>query len=373
MNQRERILSVYRGDSPDVVPYMLDLSHWYYHRNRKPWDLTVSYARPETELIDYHRRNGVGFYVPNLASHYTASYGPGVRSEVLRGERGGEPEIVWKLYTPLGSIERRRVWEPGSYSWAISRWGVRDERDLRVLAFALASREYTALWDRYEAWRAAVGDYGVVYALAGYSAMGQLLHYWMGSAETILATVDWPRTMHAVVDEINRNNLKLVDLLAQSPAEVICMGDNFSGDMQPPAFFREWSEPFYAEAVRRLHAAGKFVAVHVDGRLRGAIGMIRDTGADCCDAVTPTPMGDLTPAQCRVEAGPGFILSGGVPPNLWLPDASLDSFRESVLAWLELRKASPRLIANAGDQVPPGAEESRIALMRDLVEAHGRF
>ena len=373
MTQRERILSVYRGTTPDVVPYMLDLSHWYYHRHQKPWDLTVSYERPETELIDYHRRNGVGFYVPNLASHYTASYGPDVRSEVQKGERGGEPEIVWRLHTPLGSIERRRVWEPGSYSWAISRWGVRDERDLRVLAFALASREYAPLWDRYEAWRAAVGECGVVYALAGYSAMGHLLHYWMGSAETILATVDWPDTMHAVVDEINRNNLKLVDLLAKSPAEVICMGDNFSGDMQPPSFFRQWSEPFYAEAVRRLHAAGKYVAVHVDGRLRGAIGMIRDTGADCCDAATPAPMGDLSPAECRAEAGADFILSGGVPPNLWLPEVPVARFRESVLDWLDLRKASPRLIANAGDQVPPGAEESRITLMRDLVEGHGRF
>ena len=29
------------------------------------------------------------------------------------------------------------------------------------------------------------------------------------------------------------------------------------------------------EAIRRLHAAGKFVAVHIDGMLRGALGMIR--------------------------------------------------------------------------------------------------
>lgn len=35
---------------------MLDLSHWFYHKFRKPWDLSVSYTKPETELIDYHRR-----------------------------------------------------------------------------------------------------------------------------------------------------------------------------------------------------------------------------------------------------------------------------------------------------------------------------
>jgi uroporphyrinogen-III decarboxylase len=175
------------------------------------------------------------------------------------------------------------------------------------------------------------------------------------------------------VDQINDNTLKLVDLLTTSPAEIIIMGDNFSSDLQPPRFFEKWSRPFYAEAIRRLHRAGKCVAVHIDGRLRGAIGMIRDAGADCGDAITPAPMGDLTPAECREEAGPGFILSGGVPPTLWLPDAPVEVFKRSVLDWLALRKASPRLIANAGDQVPPHAAEDRITIMRDLVEQYGRY
>jgi hypothetical protein len=31
------------------------------------------------------------------------------------------------------------------------------------------------------------------------------------------------------------------------------------------------------------------------------------------------------------------------------------------------------MIANAGDQVPPGADEDRIEIMRDMVEEFGRF
>ena len=84
-------------------------------------------------------------------------------------------------------------------------------------------------------------------------------------------------------------------------------------------------------------------------------------------------MGDLTPQECRDEAGPSLILSGGVAPNLWTKDASDQEFEQAVRAWLELQKRSPRLIANAGDQVPPGACEHRIALMRELVEKFGRY
>ena len=378
MTQRERILAVYEGRRPDVVPFMLDLSHWFYHRTGRPWDLTQSYERPESELIAYHRAHRVGFYVPNLATQYGVAYGEGVLSSVRKESREGRPEIVWRLETRSGSIERRRVWEPGSYSWAISSWGVRDERGLAVLAEALGSRSYEPLWDRFSAWRDEVGENGVVYALTGYSGMGHLLNYWMGVEGALLATADWPAAVRETVETINRNNLRLIDLLAASPAEVVCMGDNFSSDIQPPHFFESWSASYYREAVRRLHAAGKKVAVHVDGRLRGALAMIGSTGADCCDAVTPghadsAGRGDLSPAACRAEAGPELILSGGVAPELWLPGSPVGRFRQAVLEWLDTRGSSARLIAAAGDQVPPGAEEGRISLMRDLVEEHGRF
>ena len=54
MTARERILAVYRGQTPDVVPYMLDLSHWFYHKHHLPWDLSASYEEPEFELIAFH-------------------------------------------------------------------------------------------------------------------------------------------------------------------------------------------------------------------------------------------------------------------------------------------------------------------------------
>lgn len=373
MTQRERILSVYSGQTPDAVPFMLDLSHWYYHRHRKPWDLSTSYLEPEKDLIDYHREMGAGFYVPNLGSFFSVSYPDDVIVTTTKIELNGSPAITWKYETPVGSIERTRVWEESSYSWAIVDWTVETEEDLKVLEYALASRKFQPHFDRWEAWRDYVGDLGVVNIITGYSAMGQLLNYWMGVEGTMYATFDWPETVRGFIDRVNANNLDFIRMLAASPAEVVMMGDNFSCDIQPPSFFNEWSRDYYVEAVKILHAAGKYVPVHIDGRLRGALSMIRDTGADCADAVTPKPMGDLNPEECRAEAGPDFILSGGVPPNLWLPEVDVEVFKASVLRWLELRKISPRLIANAGDQVPPGAAEDRIEIMRDLVEARGRY
>lgn len=369
----ERILAVYRGETPDVVPYMLDLSHWFYHKNRQLWDLSHAYLEPERGLIDYHKRHGVGFYMPNLAAFFDSCYDEGVEATTEKIAVDGRPAIRWRLETPLGSVQRTRVWEDATYAWGTPTWGIRNEEDLRVLAYALSRRRFRPHWDRWTVWQDYAGDVGAVYLVFGYSAMGQLLNYWMGIERTMYAAADWPDTLQEFVDQVNACNLRCIDLLAQSPADVVILGDNFSSDIQPPRFFGRWSRPFYEEAVRRLHAAGKFVAVHIDGRLKGALGMIRDTGADCADAVTPAPMGDLTPEACRAEAGTDFILSGGVPPNVWLPNVAEEEFRAAVLCWLDLRKSSPRLIAAAGDQVPPGAVEDRIDIMRDLVERHGRY
>ena len=70
MTMRERILAVYRGETPDTVPCILDLSHWFHHGNGVPWDLSRADDEPEYELIDCHRRLGVAYYVPELASTF---------------------------------------------------------------------------------------------------------------------------------------------------------------------------------------------------------------------------------------------------------------------------------------------------------------
>lgn len=373
MTPRERLLAVYAGETPDRVPFMLDLSHWFYWKHHLPWDLSAAYTEPERALIDYHRQVGAGFYIPNMGAMYTSAFPGQVRSTTQKVDAGGSPEIVWRLETTSGAIERRRRWEETTYAWGISQWGICTVEDVRVFGEAMAGRTYASDWDQWQRWNEYVGDDGVVYLSAGYSAMGHLLNYWMGIEQVMYASFDYPEALGEVVEAVNANNLELIDLLCTSPAEIIIMGDNFSSDIQSPGFFAQWSRDYYAEAIRRLHGAGKKVAVHIDGKLQGALRMFAEIGADCADAVTPMPLGDLTPQQCRIEAGPEVILSGGVSPELWLPTAPVELFVEKTKEWLDLKASSPRLIANAGDQVPPGADEGRIAVMRDLVEEFGRY
>lgn len=367
------MLAVYRGETPDRVPFFLDLSHWYNQKHKVPFDLSNPATEPDLPLIEYHRKVGAGFYIANLASFYDVTYPKDVVTTVRKDTTVRGPEIVWGIETPVGKIERKRRWEEQSYSWPVSKWGLTTEEDLRVFEYAMTRARFVPAFDRFEKWRQALDGVGVLYMHSTYSAMGFLLSLWMGIEKTIYATADMPEVITEVVGAVNENLLRVIDMVCQGPGEVVFMGDNFSSDIQSPPFFRRWSAPFYREAFKRIKAAGKHSAVHVDGRLRGLLREFSEIGADCIDAVTPYPEGDLTPEECRKEAGPNLILSGGIPPAVWVETQTDDDFRKSVLDWLETRKASPRLIAAAGDQVPPYAPEYRIEMMRDLVEKFGKY
>ena len=84
---------------------------------------------------------------------------------------------------------------------------------------------------------------------------------------------------------------------------------------------------------------------------------------------------ELVPAaaEARAKAGSDLILSGGIPNELWYVYSPLSQFEDAVKEWLALKDVSPALIAAAGDQVPPGAEESRILRMTELVEEYGYY
>ena len=111
----------------------------------------------------------------------------------------------------------------------------------------------------------------------------------------------------------------------------------------------------------------------MDGRLRGLLTCLRECGVDCIDATTPTPDGDLTPEECRDEAGDDMILWGGIPPSMWRAETPEEDFIESARRWLALKERSHRLVLAPGDQVVPFAPRRRIDMVPELVEKYGNY
>ena len=90
--------------------------------------------------------------------------------------------------------------------------------------------------------------------------------------------------------------------------------------------------------------------------------------------VTPAPMGDLRPPrQCREEAGPDLILSGGVPPSVWIEPATDEDFRTGCRELAGDSQAEFEADSGGGRPGPPKTPEHRIEMMHDLVERTGYY
>lgn len=368
MTERERLVKVLKGETPDRVPWFADLGHWYRSQSCEPWNL-FNISNCTKEVTDLHREVKAGWYIEVGALH-TEYYEGNV--ERIR-ERKGEL-CIEIIKTPIGEVRMERKWNSISWSWDITKLMVETVEDLKVLLYAAECRQYSPCLSNWDVMEATGGDVGLAFPSLGYTGLGSLISYYMGVENTIYAIYDEPELIERYISIFNEKQLELVkNVYFNSPAPHIIFGDNLSSDVQPPELFKRFSYNHYKNIADTMHMAGKTVSAHLDGLLNNIIGIVAQTGVDVADACTPAPTGDLVPAEIRRQAGNNMVLMGGISPTAWLPQTSEKEFVVHIREWLELRKISNRLVQSAGDQVPPGTELNRIKLVYDIVEEYGRY
>jgi hypothetical protein len=368
MTPRDRVAAVYAGKTPDQVPLLLDLSHWYKKNYGVPFDL-AGFQQVERDLVALHREIGAVCYCEAGAFYELSVEGDDARVSA----KTTDGVFSTTIETPLGTIHEERVFERSSYSYNIRKHLLEGVEDFPIVEYLMERLVCRPRWDKYRAWSEALGECGYLYAQLPYSGSGYLISRNLGVEKTIYALADHPDEVRRFVDTVNACNLRVLDAIIDGPFDVLIISDNYDSNVQTKPFFDEYVRGYYTEVARRLHEHGKYLAVHVDGENRGVLAWLDECGVDCADAITPAPMFALTPEEIRAQAGKRLILSGGIPATEFGSRASDAAFEASVRSWLDLRASSPRLIMAAGDQVPPDASIERIRRLPELVDRYGRY
>lgn len=367
MTERERLLTVLKGETPDVVPWFADIGHWYRSEAYDKWDL-FGVTEVDTKIFDIHRDVKAGAYI-DAGSLHKEEFEDGV--EHIR-EMQGELAVE-KFITKIGEVTMERRWSPVSFSWDVTKLMIQSPKDLEVLTYAMERKKIIPNLEYWDTMEEYYGEIGIGFPHMGYTALGSLVSYYMGVENTIYASFDYPELLKKYCETYNSKQMEIVNICASSPAPHLFFGDNLSSDVQPPPLFNEYSYDHYKNIADTLHKAGKTVSAHLDGMLNNIIGVVAEAGIDVADACTPAPTGDLTPSQMREQAGNDMILMGGIAPTKWLPETSDKEFVEHVKEWLDLKKTNSRFVQSAGDQVPPGTEYKRIKLVREIVDEFGQY
>jgi len=367
MTPNERLLAVFQGKQPDVIPWHADLTYWY--NAQRVWD----------KLPEAWRGDGVRQMYLDLRAgcHEHALFNPwrqefeGTETRVETYEEGAVQLQRTQWHTPVGSLTQVKQYEPQAATWAYRKYPVASQEDLRTLRWMY---EHLKVTPNFAPEQEALGfwkDWGLPSSVPPRSPMAHLIVIWAGVMNASYALADCPEEIERTLWTMHEAEDPIYEACAKAPAPLVYFGENITGEVVSPSLFDRYYRPFYEQRVPQLHSAGKYVFVHVDGAFRNILKPLAATGVDCAQSLTPAPVGDVPVCEMRQVAGPDLILWGGVPAAFFSPLYPEQALIDIVLECLRRYKHDGKFMLCVCDQVPPDGIIDRVRLVSELVEEYG--
>jgi len=369
MTRRERIMASARRQRADRLPFF----HWWRHSQ-------IGWAERECR----NRGMGMNWLRPPYVERLH-----GVDVVEQRAVVDGRSVIRRTYSTPVGSVYEDEVREPGTGQWHANRsWRdvtpwltsrrIKGPEDYRVVKYIVEHTEYVADYFPIEQAMDWLGDEGVVLDSLPHSPMQMLLIDWIGSEEgrCFYHLADYPDLVEDLCRAISRSREPLYEIAARSPAPIALCGDNVDGQLVVPRLFEKYFMPEYEKQASVLHARGKLMAVHMDGRLAALKDLIARTPVDVVEAFHPEPMGDLPLAEA-LAAWPDKAIWVGFPGGVYAlgpratRERAIDLLREAGAGdRLAVEMSTENLVSNENlIALTSVLEEARLPLTPHLIDA----
>ena len=359
MKPRESILTLLRGVLPDKLPFV--------HCDRH-------FPRGEKEREARNRGMGLLCYRPCHVESIS-------NVEIVTKS---EPNTLIRTYhTPVGSVTEvlRHGIGYGLGFMASARYGrdwkgvaprrkefiVKSPEDYKVLKFIAENIRYTPYYYPVEDQMRRLGEDGIVVTTLPYDPLQRLLLEWVGWRRLYTDLAKDRETVEEIYEIVEKKyEEELFPIAADSPSEVIVYGGNIDSILVSPSLFEKYHLPSYAKCAEILHAKGKILDVHMDGRLKALAELIAKSKVDLVEAFTPTPMGDL-PINEALSLWKNKIIWINFPSTIsTLMGPCPRTVKEYLIEQLELMIPGERvmLIASTENYVP----EENIIAMAEVME-----
>jgi hypothetical protein len=360
MTHRQRIMARLDRRPVDRQPWFPDLSYWHKVRGIQG-TLPEKYRGLDLPALHRHPDIDAGLPWHVYGDFLKVSYR---RTEVVEYPEGPEV-VVTEMRTPVGTLTARK--RKGS-EWESPfrvEYPVKTVEDFRIVEFVLGDQvvepDYGAA-RRLLAW---VGEGGSIQLVLPRSPMPRIIHDYMGLAAGIYALMDSPaecERLMAVIEECDQQSFSII---GNCPGRLAIFGDNVDNMSVSPELYAKYSIPYYQRKCEFLHAHGKTVLCHMDGRLQGLLPLVLETGIDVLDGITPAPMNDYALEELKAALGSRLIAWAGVPANMFCAAAT----RQDVVDYARrlMNVIGDQLILNVGDQLPPDADIALVEAVTDLV------
>ncbi|MEI6788964.1 MAG: uroporphyrinogen decarboxylase family protein [bacterium] len=368
MNERDNLLELLKGGKPERVPWLGDLTYWVGElvgRGYKPADFFQSSA-----YIDWHMDLGVGYYLQGYHPFKT-SY----QNCVVKDWRDGLKRYH-QIETPKGTL--RECWQsmPEDFTEGPIEHLVKTVADLPAYQYMHAHSRYEPDYTFAEQRLAQLRKTGAG-ALLLYlpkSPLMQMVALDAGIMALIEMQCEDPALLRETLAVVKESHDRAAQIAVDSPAEILMIPENLSAEVVGPDLFEEYMRPYQSQWASAIKQAGKYSCIHMDGTLKGLLRQECTVGLTFIEAMTPSPVGDLAVGDwadfCDNKE---TILWGGIPGGYFTPLVSDAEFDRHIRETLAVMRRSPQYVLGVADQVPPGALESRVRRVRELVNECGAY
>jgi len=388
MTVRERVLATLAGEQPDRPAYLDRLELWYKSHSRAG---TVPAAYAGMTLDEVHRATGMGrqkFVVPyslrlrgvevvarlngEINYHETdpvIENFPGMW-DCVAGDRPGV--TVTELITPRGTLTLQHELLPDTIAMGadpyLRRHLIGDEADYRAVEYILERAVFVPQYEKWAAEEERISGHGFVVPLLHRIPFQQVLLEYLGEVGLSYALYDEPAQVERLLQLVDEQLAEILRRLGDFPAPYVEFPDNLHGGMTNPRLFARYCLPAFQRHTAALHAQGKKAGSHTDGNVKPLLGLLRESGLDVCESVSPYPLTPCTLDEAWEAWRGGPLIWGGISSPILEERTSEADFCAYVDHVLDLAGAGP-MILGIGDLVLHNNSIERVRYIAERVEA----
>jgi len=370
MTNRDRILAILDGQTPDRIPWIPRLQIWY-----------DAACKGDTLPAEYHGmslREVERAVFGGTAGRDGFIYREELHGVEIRTHRVNDMETVTEYVTPAGTLSTRfrtterlraRAIQDAQVEFLLKR-----REDYRAVEYLIEHTRVAPAYDEYEQYEREVGGDGYPMVNCGDCP----LHHWMralvGYDQAYFHLHDYPTEVERLLDVLTDHaRANVWPHLLESPARLIMHGHHLSSQMTPPPLFDRYILPYYEELSPHIRARGKVLALHADNDTRLIFSQIERAGFGMAECFATAPMVETTMAEARAAWGDRVIVFGGVP-SVILEDPYTDEQFERYIDELFRTIAPGRaFILGIADNAMPDTKIERIRRVTEIVRQRGKY
>jgi hypothetical protein len=314
---------------------------------------------------------GLGHEFSTTATAHNLDFGGVGRDMETRGDLR-----ITRYRTPHGTLQTATL-----YNETMRRAGVtvphiqerliKSEKDYAAAAWLFENIQVVPCYGMYERYAQEMDGRTVLNVMATPRANGRhlLMMELMDYQNYVFCDADYPEETAELARELDAYLDRVVAVCADSPAQVVTVGNHFDHILTGRPLFKEHFVPNLTKYGELLRAKGKRMACHTDSDNENLLDLYAACGIDIADSICTAPLTKQSYREIREQTQGKVTLFGLIPSVSVLPDSmneyDFDAYLDTLLTEIQSDGARHILLAVA-DTTPPGADLDRIKKIAKL-------